>query len=148
MIFNDEYLKNGDTGGSDAAADLWSQMKAEIASLDLPSDAKIVTRIYANLKGLGDICTKKGIIARPDVIESFFKGFTGSKQLFDFVDVGAGKDRADDKLSGMAPHVLQIIQNHAHHLKKYSNYIFMIVTVDKYSSPALMTTATPAYWKM
>jgi hypothetical protein len=36
----------------------------------------------------------------PAYLNDFARGFTGSKQLFDFVDVGSGKDRADDKISG------------------------------------------------
>ena len=67
----------------------------------IPSDYRIVTRIYANLKGLGNACHNSGLIDWPDSMADFARGFTGSKQLFDFIDVGMDKDRADDKLSGM-----------------------------------------------
>lgn len=101
MIFNDDLIRLGDTGGRQAAGALWNALSEYVhATLEVPSDIKIVTRIYANLKGLGDTCAKAGITSTSDVIEDFARGFTGSKQLFDFVDVGMGKDRADDKLSG------------------------------------------------
>lgn len=68
-----------------------------------------MTRIYANLKGLADVCCKSGIVERPNLIDEFYRGFTGSKILFDFVDVGPGKDRADEKITGINP----FYQSHA-----------------------------------
>lgn len=102
MIFNDELVKNGESGGKEAAAMLWDAVKAyvQIELPHIPLDYKIMTRIYANLKGLGDACHKIGIIHHPSIIEEFARGLTGSKLLFDFVDVGVGKDRADDKING------------------------------------------------
>lgn len=81
---------------------LWDAVKDYIhAELPrFPLDYKIVTRIYANLKGLGDVCNRTGILQHSATVEEFARGLTGSKHLFDFVDVGMGKDRADDKISG------------------------------------------------
>ena len=103
MIFDDSLIQHGEAGGKEAAGRLWNALHARIETSELPSDVKVVTRVYANLKGLGEICAKAGIITRPECIEDFARGFTGSKQLFDFVDVGMGKDRADDKISGTHP---------------------------------------------
>ena len=105
MIFEDELLKQGEQGGRQAADLLWNEIHSQLQNrTDLPSDAKIVSRIYANLRGLADACTKAGIIARPELVNDFFRGFTGGKMLFDFIDVGVGKDRADDKIIGqLAP---------------------------------------------
>ena len=102
MIFDDKLLSRGEAGGREAAGLLWNAVTdhVHLEVPDLPSDYKIVTRIYANLKGLGDVCHRSGILENPTLIEDFARGFTGSKQLFDFVDVGMGKDRADDKISG------------------------------------------------
>jgi len=102
MIFNDDLIKKGEIGGKEAASMLWDAVKDYVqAELpDLPLDHKIMTRIYANLKGLGDVCHKAGILHQSSVLEEFARGLTGSKHLFDFVDVGMGKDRADDKISG------------------------------------------------
>ncbi|CAF9934684.1 MAG: hypothetical protein ALECFALPRED_006061 [Alectoria fallacina] len=100
MIFDDRLVQNGEAGGREAAGLLWNAVMYHFQKdSGLPSDIKIVTRIYANVKGLGDACKKSGILSTPSTIEDFARGFTGSKQLFDFVDVGVGKDRADDKIS-------------------------------------------------
>ena len=101
MIFDDGLIEQGEAGGKEAAGRLWNTLHTRVETSELPSDVKVVTRVYANLKGLGEICAKAGIIQRPEIIEDFARGFTGSKQLFDFVDVGMGKDRADDKISGI-----------------------------------------------
>ncbi|SLM38344.1 Zinc finger, CCCH-type [Lasallia pustulata] len=101
MIFEDHLINKGEVGGREAAGILWAAIRdlAHERIPNLSSDVKIMTRIYANLKGLGDVCHRAGILDKPSTIEDFARGFTGSKQLFDFVDVGSGKDRADDKLS-------------------------------------------------
>lgn len=92
MIFDDRLIQNGEAGGREAAGLLWNAVMDHFQNdASLPSDVKIVTRIYANLKGLGDVCKKSGILGTPSTIEDFARGFTGSKQLFDFVDVGVGK---------------------------------------------------------
>ncbi len=102
MIFDNNLIAKGEAGGKEAAGLLWNSVTEYVHQHipTLPSDYKIVTRVYANLKGLGDICQRSGIVERADVIADFARGLTGSKQLFDFVDVGMGKDRADDKISG------------------------------------------------
>ena len=92
MIFDDRLIQNGEAGGREAAGLLWNAVRDSFENdTGVPSDVKIVTRIYANLKGLGDVCKKSGIISTSSNIEDFARGFTGSKQLFDFVDVGVGK---------------------------------------------------------
>ena len=93
MIFDDRLVQNGEAGGREAAALLWNAVMDHFqVDTCLPPDIKIVTRIYANLKGLGDVCKKSGIISSSSAMEDFARGFTGSKQLFDFVDVGIGKE--------------------------------------------------------
>ncbi|KAI9801591.1 MAG: hypothetical protein M1825_003270 [Sarcosagium campestre] len=101
MVFKDDLLQNGEKGGKDAAALLWSAIHDYIERElpNLPSDCKIVGRVYANLRGLSETCFKAGIVDHPSKVEDFARGFTRSKHLFDFVDVGSGKDRADDKLA-------------------------------------------------
>ncbi|KAI1907067.1 hypothetical protein LOZ53_002023 [Ophidiomyces ophidiicola] len=100
MIFNDTLLQQGEQGGKDAANHLYALIR-EYSSRNLSTlqSPKIVTRIYANVRGLAEACFKAGIVERPAIIEDFVRGFNGSKLLFDFVDVGSGKDRADDKIA-------------------------------------------------
>ena len=102
VIFNDDLLSQGEAGGKEAANRLWNDIRNEVDHRmpDLIQKYKIVVRVYTNLKGLGYICHRKGILESPNHIEDFARGFTGSKTLFDFVDVGVGKDRADEKISG------------------------------------------------
>lgn len=101
MIFRDSLVQQGEKGGKDAANQLW------LAIRDYTSETftnihspKIVARIYANVRGLGETLFKAGIIDKSSVFEDFVRGFNGGRLLFDFVDVGSGKDRADDKIAG------------------------------------------------
>ena len=128
MIFDDDLIKQGETGGKEAANSLSSSVRGYIHKNvpDLSSDYKIVTRIYANLKGLGDVCHKAGISTKPSTMEEFARGFTGSKHLFDFVDVGMGKDRADEKISGewvvaQLSHGLVLPPMHCHRYTQYDD---------------------------
>lgn len=100
--FDEQLLQKGEQGGKEAAGLLWGCVRDYVhqKNPDLPSDIRIVTRIYANLKGLADVCCKAGLVEKPSTVDDFARGFTGSKQLFDYIDVGSGKDRADDKLTG------------------------------------------------
>ncbi|KAJ9660725.1 hypothetical protein H2201_006804 [Coniosporium apollinis] len=101
MIFQDNLLQEGENGGRKAAHILHTEVSEYIQSIEsgLPSDVKIVTRIYATIKGLAETCIRAGIVDKISAVEEFVRGFTRGKNLFDFVDVGPGKDRADDKLT-------------------------------------------------
>lgn len=102
MIFEDALVQAGEVGGKEAAQILWSAVRdytyQQCSEID--SEYKVIARVYANLKGLGHACQGAGILDYPFKIEDFARGFTGTKQLFDFIDVGSGKDRADEKISG------------------------------------------------
>ncbi|MCJ1265236.1 hypothetical protein MMC22_005111 [Lobaria immixta] len=116
MIFEDQFIKKGESGGQEAAAILATATRDYVQRRNpsLAADYTIVTRIYANLKGLGDVCYRAGILDRPTIMDDFARGFTGSKQLFDFVDVGTGKDRADKKISENLK--LQLYDYHCRHI--------------------------------
>ncbi|TKA78344.1 hypothetical protein B0A49_01226 [Cryomyces minteri] len=100
-MFQDALLQEAEAGGKKAAGLLQSAVMSflESAVAELPSDTKVVTRIYANLRGLSDVCAKAGIVDNPSKAEGFMRGFTRGRTLFDFVDVGYGKDRADGKMT-------------------------------------------------
>lgn len=100
--FNDEFIQHGETGGRRAASQLYAavQQHVETETNNIPLGARIVCRMYANVRGLGDVLVRKGIIEHLGVFEDFVRGFTRGKTSFDFVDVGAGKDRADEKIIG------------------------------------------------
>lgn len=67
---------------------------------EVPLTSRIICRIYANVQGLGEVLVRTGAITAIEDFEDFVRGFTRAKTLFDFIDVGAGKDRADEKIIG------------------------------------------------
>jgi hypothetical protein len=75
----------------------------EYVSEHLPNVAspKIVVRIFANVRGLGNTYHQAGIIDDASAMDDFVRGFNESGLLFDFIDVGQGKGSAEDKISGM-----------------------------------------------
>jgi hypothetical protein len=105
-LFLDQYIRAGEQGGKDAANKLAADMD-EYISQNLPNviSPKTVVHIYANLKGLGNMYHQAGIIDKPSAMDDFVRGFNESSLLFDFIDVGQGKNTADDKITGM--HLMQ-----------------------------------------
>lgn len=69
---------------------------------DVPLTSRVICRIYANVRGLGEVLVRTGAIAAIEDFEDFVRGFTRAKTMFDFIDVGAGKDRVDEKIIGKA----------------------------------------------
>lgn len=101
-LFLDQYIRAGEQGGKDAANKLAADMDEHIAE-NLPNvvSPKTVVHIYANVKGLGEMYHQAGIIDKPSVIDDFVRGFNESGLLFNFIDVGQGKNITDDKIAGM-----------------------------------------------
>ncbi|OJJ37532.1 hypothetical protein ASPWEDRAFT_39231 [Aspergillus wentii DTO 134E9] len=99
LIFMDDFLQQGEQGGQNAATQLSTALEDYISS-NFPSitTPKIMTKIYANVKGLSDLCVKGGIINEPTLLDDFVRGFNGTVPLFDLVDIGAGNDKAHDKI--------------------------------------------------
>ena len=102
MVFHEHFLNRGEAGGRQAADLLLSSARTYANELagDVASGIKVVARMYANVQGLADVCTRAGLVDSPSQIEDFVRGFTRGQPLFDFVDVGPGKNRADEKVSG------------------------------------------------
>jgi hypothetical protein len=62
-----------------------------------------MARAFASGEGLATLLAKAGIATPGDsqhVLSQFICGFSQADDLFDFVLVGKGKDRADNKLMG------------------------------------------------
>ncbi|KAI4128669.1 MAG: hypothetical protein LQ338_002615 [Usnochroma carphineum] len=143
MIFEDEMIRRGEMGGKEAATRLWNEIKDYVHEKlpDIPSDCRTVTRIYANLKGLADVCYKAGTVERSSTVEDFYRGFTGSKILFDFIDVGPGKDRADEKITELFK--LHLSDYHCHHIffgcSHDNGYARLL---EQYTEPTLTTRIT------
>lgn len=150
MIFNDSFLTQGEQGGKDAANQLWASVHDYIGrNFSNVQSPKIVARVYANVKGLADVCYKTGIVEKSSMVEDFTRGFNGSRLLFDFVDVGSGKDRADDKLTGRTAQRRCRCYNATPltSSKSFLGLICTIVTATRFSLAAPTTTATPGCWR-
>lgn len=89
-------------GGRRAASQLETTIRdwIETEAKDVPLNARVICRIYANILGLGDVLARAGAVDDAYVVEAFVRGFTQSKNMFDFIDVGLGNDRADEKIIG------------------------------------------------
>ncbi|CAI6340885.1 unnamed protein product [Periconia digitata] len=100
MIFENDFVAMGEAGGRKAAAELHKavELYVENETKSIPMESRIICRVYANVKGLADVLVRSGIVEDASVFESFVQGFTRGKILFDFIDVGPGKDRADEKI--------------------------------------------------
>lgn len=100
--FHEDLLAAGAQGGKQAAMMLEDSVSRYVQELipDVSASIKIVARLYANVEGLSEACYKTGIVSSPQLMKDFVKGFTQGRTLFDFVDVGSGKDRADEKIIG------------------------------------------------
>ena len=105
MVFRDEFIHEGEKGGRRAAVELHAAIANYIEQETniVPTESRILCRVYANVKGLAEVLARVGVIDDIAVFEDFVRGFTRGRTLFDFVDVGPGKDRADDKVIGTFP---------------------------------------------
>ena len=72
---------------------------------NIPPSSKVVTRVYINGSGKENNAKKrlsfKSNSHQYELLETFRVQFTEAMPLFDFVDVGHGKERADEKIRGI-----------------------------------------------
>jgi hypothetical protein len=102
MIFQHNFLKQGELGGKTAANTVnnaifeWARNNIT----EVPEETKVVVRVYANVKGIAEACAKAGIVEHPSRVEEFVRGFTSSNPLSDIIDVGAASDAVEGKIDG------------------------------------------------
>ena len=65
-------------------------------------------RAFANVDGLARALVRDGRLQDVSQLRAFATGFSNRLPFFDFVDVGAGKERADHKIHGRAPPTLTL----------------------------------------
>jgi len=73
-----------------------SFVRAELGLDDIVIHAKV----FANISGLGGALHRQGLLGNASELGAFVTGFNTRKGLFDFVDIGMGKERADHKIRG------------------------------------------------
>jgi hypothetical protein len=66
----------------------------------------ILVRAFANVGGLGAALVRDGRLSDAGQLRAFATGFSRRQAFFDFVDVGAGKERADLKVQGKSSNFL------------------------------------------
>ena len=101
MVFKDEFLQLGEEGGRNAATKLYTSLHAYLAAnVSSITTPKLMTKVYLDVKGLGDICVRTGLIPDPSAIQDFIRGFNATMSFFEIVDVGCEKNKAFDKIQG------------------------------------------------
>ena len=103
IVFQEGYLKDGGAGGSSAAHDLHNTVRRYMDDMiDDSRNWQIMVMMFANLDGLSRKLAHIGMIQHPGVLNEFASSFSLSQPMFNFIDVGRGKERADHKLKGQS----------------------------------------------
>jgi hypothetical protein len=99
VLFNDDLIQAGKAGGSMAASLLHDEIK-NYASPIIGSNGAydVIANIYINFVGLASKLTACGIIDSPEHFRIWMNAFSINQPLFNIIDVGDGKERADHKL--------------------------------------------------
>ncbi|KAK3339701.1 hypothetical protein B0T25DRAFT_422605, partial [Lasiosphaeria hispida] len=99
-VFRDSFITRGTKGGEDAADALLTALQQYVRDVtDAPTNGMdILVRVFANMNGLGAMLERDGRLKETSQLRAFASGFSGRQAFFDFVDVGAGKERADLKV--------------------------------------------------
>jgi hypothetical protein len=90
MVFTNDFIRDGEKGGHRAALQLNAAVEKYIEDecADIPIAARVICRIFASVRGLGDLLVRSGTLENNKQFEDFVRGFTRAKSLFDFIDVG------------------------------------------------------------
>ncbi|KAH9882848.1 hypothetical protein J1614_000214 [Plenodomus biglobosus] len=102
-IFQDALLQaaNGD-GGSEAASRLYHAIREHLASLySNSSHWPIMVQVYLSLEKLAIKLAQVGLVQTPQEFRIFAQRFSVNQPLFNIIDVGQGKERADHKIKEM-----------------------------------------------
>jgi hypothetical protein len=89
-------------GGQAAADQFMEKVREHLASLGAgindPKSVPVVVKAYAHLSGIAQACVRDRKLSFVGDMTQFWIGFTRRYPLVDFVDVGLGKEEADNKL--------------------------------------------------
>ncbi|KAI8278782.1 hypothetical protein K4K60_005942 [Colletotrichum sp. SAR11_57] len=103
-VFQDSLLKAGRDGGFEAGHLLYSEIMNYVSKVYLQEstqDWSVVVQVILHLDGLAKRLHASGIIPNPAAdrtLADFGHGFSRAQPLFNFVDVGPGKEAADHKI--------------------------------------------------
>ncbi|KAI7017328.1 hypothetical protein KC355_g3723 [Hortaea werneckii] len=101
LVFNTDFLAQGEKGGKRAAAFLYQAIRtwALREIIEMPEDFRIAVKVYANMKSLAENSAKAGLVNNTAEFENFAHGFTCGNDLFEFIDVGPGNGKATGKMA-------------------------------------------------
>ncbi|KAH7104356.1 hypothetical protein BKA62DRAFT_694409 [Auriculariales sp. MPI-PUGE-AT-0066] len=97
-IFSQDLLVQGATGGRLAATKLSRGVLDQLTDELNGRRADVWVLLFLHKRGLGDTLVANGMIADAAQFDSFIHGFNQAGPLFSIVDVGAGKEAADNKV--------------------------------------------------
>ena len=98
--FIDEYLRKGVKGGQSAAQQLQRSVRDKLIGMGrVEATDVVVVRAFANVEGLSRTLREAGHAEAAENLLPFIQGFNQMK-FCDFVAVGHGKDKADEKIRG------------------------------------------------
>jgi hypothetical protein len=91
-------------GGKFAADELLSRVREYLRGIISDSDEMdVLVKAFANVEGLASALMREGKLRDVDQLRAFVTGFSSRLPFFDFVDIGAGKERAVHKIRGIDP---------------------------------------------
>ncbi|KAK3683924.1 hypothetical protein B0T22DRAFT_501279 [Podospora appendiculata] len=96
LLFKENFIRQGIEGGKQAAYALRTAILKECGQH--ASGVEVIAQVFANLEGLARAMRRDGSLDSESSLKDFSLGFTQGKATFDFVDVGHGKERADNKI--------------------------------------------------
>jgi hypothetical protein len=115
--FHEKYLSRGSVGGQAAADQFMEKVREYLSSLgsaiDDPKTVPVMVKAYANLSGLAQACVRDRKLSSVSDMAQFWLGFTRRYPLVDFVDVGSGREEADNKLRSNCARILQVTESSA-----------------------------------
>ncbi|KAF2151020.1 hypothetical protein K461DRAFT_165208 [Myriangium duriaei CBS 260.36] len=99
--FLDDFYARGEAGGSDAAYQLNEELRKHIANLYpdyTTTHWNVIVNVFVNMEGMSAKLRACNLLPSTTDLHKIGQAFAHNQPLFQFVDVGAGKERADYKL--------------------------------------------------
>ncbi|KAK3682251.1 hypothetical protein B0T22DRAFT_279472 [Podospora appendiculata] len=98
-VFHEDLIARGEEGGAEAAHQLQKEIKDFLHQNGLDTDL-IFVQVVLNLEGLNKALLSTNTVksSDPNILAKFGRGFGRAQSLFSFVDVGFGKEQADNKV--------------------------------------------------
>jgi len=93
-------------GGDDAADELRQRTREYLSGIKEDfHQLDIVVKAFANIEDVSSTLTRRGKIRDKEKFRKFVADFNSKAAFFDFLHVGSGKERADQKIRGTFPSV-------------------------------------------